>query len=148
VFGAPQLSLFEIEAVAQALGGRRVHPNTTVLVTTSPEIKHAADRMGLTRRIEAAGAIVAEGICFYDTFALTNRSWNFPATDRVTFTVNALSGRRGRYHSRAGRGNRVAPAGLSDIILGLRPVRTGSAAVMAAIRQIPARMPQPRRQYC
>ena len=29
VFGAPQLSLFEIEAVAQALDGRQVHPDTT-----------------------------------------------------------------------------------------------------------------------
>src|SRR6516165_6070369 len=47
VFGAPQLSLFEMEAVAQALDGRRVHPDTTVIVTTSPEIKHAADSMGL-----------------------------------------------------------------------------------------------------
>src|SRR4051794_22589981 len=57
VFGAPQLSLFEIEAVARALDGRQVHHDTTVLVTTSPEIKHAADRMGLTRRIEASGAV-------------------------------------------------------------------------------------------
>jgi predicted aconitase len=69
VFGAPQLSLFEIERVAQALDGRLVHPDTTVLVTTSPEIKHAADRMGLTRRIEAAGAVVAQGICFYQSYA-------------------------------------------------------------------------------
>jgi predicted aconitase len=69
VFGAPQLSLFEIEAVAQVLDGRRIHSDTTVLLTTSPEIKHAADRMGLTRRIEAAGAIVAAGICFYQSYA-------------------------------------------------------------------------------
>jgi predicted aconitase len=69
VFGAPQLSLFEMEAVSQALGGRRVHDDTTVIVATSPEIKHAADRMGLTSRIEAAGAIVAQGICFYQSYA-------------------------------------------------------------------------------
>jgi predicted aconitase len=69
VFGAPQLSLFEMEAVASALDGRRVHPDTTVIVATSPEIKHAADRMGLTRRIEAAGAVVAQGICFYQSYA-------------------------------------------------------------------------------
>jgi predicted aconitase len=69
VFGAPQLSLFEIEAVAQALDGRRVHNDTAALVATSPEIKHAADRMGLTNRIETAGAIVAEGICFYQSYA-------------------------------------------------------------------------------
>ncbi len=69
VFAAPQLSLFEMEAVACALDGRRVHPATTVLVATSPEIKHAADRMGLTGRIEAAGAVVAQGICFYQSYA-------------------------------------------------------------------------------
>src|SRR5215470_3670162 len=69
VFGAPQLSLFEIEAVAQALDGRRVHAETTVIITTSPEIKHAADRMGLTARIEASGAVVAQGICFYQSYA-------------------------------------------------------------------------------
>jgi predicted aconitase len=69
VFGAPQLSLFEMEAVAQALDGRRVNPDTTVIVTTSPEIKHAADRMGLTARIEASGAVVAQGICFYQSYA-------------------------------------------------------------------------------
>ncbi len=69
VFGAPQLSLFEIEAVAGALDGRRVHHDTTVIVATSPEIKHAADRMGLTSRIEASGAVLAQGICFYQSYA-------------------------------------------------------------------------------
>ncbi len=69
VFGAPQLSLFEIEAVARALDGRQVHDGTTVIVATSPEIKHASDRMGLTSRIEASGAVVAQGICFYQSYA-------------------------------------------------------------------------------
>jgi predicted aconitase len=69
VFAAPQLSLFEMDEVAQALEGRRVHPDTMVIVATSPEIKHAADRMGLTVRIEASGAVVAQGICFYQSYA-------------------------------------------------------------------------------
>jgi predicted aconitase len=69
VFGAPQLSLFEMETLARALDGCRIHPETTVIVTTSPEIKHAADRMGLTSRIEASGAVVAQGICFYQSYA-------------------------------------------------------------------------------
>ena len=69
VFGAPQLSLFEIETLARALDGRHVHAETTLLVTTSPEIKHAADRMGLTQRIETSGAVVAAGICFYQSYA-------------------------------------------------------------------------------
>jgi predicted aconitase len=69
VFAAPQLSLMEMAAVADALDGRRVHNETTLLVATSPEIKSAADRMGLTARIEAAGAVVAAGICFYQSYA-------------------------------------------------------------------------------
>jgi len=69
VFAAPHLSLVEMAAVADALAGRPVHPDTTLLVATSPEIKHAADRMGLTRRIEETGAIVAAGICFYQSYA-------------------------------------------------------------------------------
>ena len=69
VFAAPQLSLFEIAAVAGALDGRRIHPDTTVIVATSPEIKHAADRMGLSARIEASGAVVTQGICFYQSYA-------------------------------------------------------------------------------
>jgi predicted aconitase len=69
VFAAPQLSLFEMETVAHALDGRRVNTDTTMIVATSPEIKHAADRMGLTSRIEASGAVVAQGICFYQSYA-------------------------------------------------------------------------------
>jgi predicted aconitase len=69
VFAAPHLSLVEMMAVADALSGRQVHSDTTLLVATSPEIKYAADRMGLTGRIEAAGAIVAAGICFYQSYA-------------------------------------------------------------------------------
>ena len=69
VFAAPQLSLVEMAAVADALDGRQIHHETTLLVTTSPEIKHAADRMGLTVRIENAGGVVAAGICFYQSYA-------------------------------------------------------------------------------
>ena len=69
VFAAPHLSLIEMAAVADALDGRHVQAGTTLLVATSPEIKHAADRMGLTRRIEESGAVVAAGICFYQSYA-------------------------------------------------------------------------------
>jgi len=55
--------------VADALDGRRVYSDTTVIVATSPEIKHAADRMGLTARIEASDAVLAQGICFYQSYA-------------------------------------------------------------------------------
>ena len=69
VFSAPQLSLIEMHEVATLLDGRLIHPDTTLLVATSPEIKHAADRMGLTARIEASSAIVLDGVCFYQSYA-------------------------------------------------------------------------------
>jgi predicted aconitase len=69
VFAAPQLSLLELQHLAGLIAGRRIHPATSLIVATSPEIKFAADRMGLTRRIEDAGGIVAAGVCFYQMYA-------------------------------------------------------------------------------
>jgi predicted aconitase len=69
VFAAPQLSLIEMQQLAGLIDGRHIHPETSLVVTTSPEIKFAADRMGLTARIEAAGGIVAAGVCFYQSYA-------------------------------------------------------------------------------
>jgi predicted aconitase len=85
VFAAPQLSLLEIAAVADALDSRRVHPATTVIVATSPEIKHAADRMGLAARMEASGAVLAQGICFYQSYAreMAEAQWLDPADDQL-----------------------------------------------------------------
>lgn len=69
VFSAPQLSLLEVEQVAQLLDGRRIADTTTLIAATSPEIKFAADRMGLTRRIETSGAMLLSGVCFYQSYA-------------------------------------------------------------------------------
>ena len=94
VFSAPQLSLFEMEAVGRALDGRQVHHDTTVIVATSPEIKHAADRMGLTSRIEASGAVVAQGICFYQSYAremAEAKGWTRLMTNSAKL-VNILGG--------------------------------------------------------
>lgn len=69
VFAAPQLSLLEMERLATLIAGRSVHADTTLIVTTSPEIKFAADRMGLTAKIERAGGLVLSGVCFYQSYA-------------------------------------------------------------------------------
>ncbi len=69
VFAAPQLSLVEMQALARLLEGRRVHADTTLIACTAPEVKNAADRMGLTATIEAAGGIVLSGVCFYNMHA-------------------------------------------------------------------------------
>jgi len=69
VFAAPQLSIIEMEQLAGLLDGRQIDKATTLIVATSPENKFAADRMGLTARIEGAGGVVAAGICFYQSYA-------------------------------------------------------------------------------
>lgn len=69
VFSAPQLSLVELAALADRLDGRQVNKQTTLLAVTSPENKAASDRMGLTARIEASGALVLSGVCFYQSYA-------------------------------------------------------------------------------
>ncbi len=69
VFAAPQLSLFEMQQLAAELEGKRVHTNTALLVAVPPEIKSGCDRLGLPSAIEASGAKVLEGVCFYQMHA-------------------------------------------------------------------------------
>ncbi|MDX2158621.1 MAG: aconitase X catalytic domain-containing protein [Hyphomicrobiaceae bacterium] len=69
VFAAPQLSLFEMRELAGLLDGKRLSPKVAMLAATSPDIKAAADRMGLTATIEASGAVVLSGVCFYQMYA-------------------------------------------------------------------------------
>ena len=54
VFSAPQLSLVEMRQLWLLLEGRRA--TMPLLAITSPQVKPDADRMGITARIEAAGA--------------------------------------------------------------------------------------------
>jgi predicted aconitase len=67
VFSAPQLSLVEMQQVAGLLDGRRVA--IPLFAVTSPQVKADADRLGLTARIERAGASVLAGMCFYQSYA-------------------------------------------------------------------------------
>lgn len=67
VFSAPQLSLMEMQHLADLLDGR--HAAIPLLAVTSPQVKPDADRMGLTARIEAAGGTVLSGMCFYQSYA-------------------------------------------------------------------------------
>ena len=69
VFAAPQLSLFELRELAGLLDGRRVHPEVGLIVATSPENACAAVRLGLAGTIEDSGAILLEGVCFYQMHA-------------------------------------------------------------------------------
>ncbi|MCI5076753.1 aconitase X catalytic domain-containing protein [Oricola sp.] len=69
VFAAPQLSLVEMNQVAALCDGRSLHPDTAMIVCTSPSVFADALRLGLVGRIEATGAKVLEGTCFYNQYA-------------------------------------------------------------------------------
>jgi len=69
VFAAPQLSLLEMSSVADLLDGKHVHDDTAMIVCTSPSVVADCDRMGITTRIEASGAKVLRGTCFYNQYA-------------------------------------------------------------------------------
>src|SRR5262245_60207835 len=92
VFSAPQLSLIEMQQVAQLLDGRRV--TIPLLAVTSPQVKPDADRLGLTARIEAAGGSVLSGMCFYQSYAremAEANGWRTLATNSAKL-VNILGG--------------------------------------------------------
>ncbi|HUB46565.1 MAG TPA: aconitase X catalytic domain-containing protein [Acetobacteraceae bacterium] len=92
VFSAPQLSLLELRELAGLLDGRRV--TVPVLAVTSPQVKPDADRMGLTARIEASGAMLLSGMCFYQSYAremAEANGWQALATNSAKL-ANILGG--------------------------------------------------------
>ncbi len=69
VFAAPQLSHVEMARLADLLEGRQVHAGTGLIVCTSPTVAADCDRLGIVERIEASGAVVLRGTCFYNQYA-------------------------------------------------------------------------------
>ena len=69
VFAAPQLSIVEMRDVATLCQGRRRHPDTDVIVCTSPTVYADSERMGFNATIEAFGGRVLRGTCFYQQYA-------------------------------------------------------------------------------
>jgi len=92
VFSAPQLSLVELSNLAGLLDGRQT--KVPLLAVTSPQVKPDADRLGLTKRIEATGAMVLAGMCFYQSYAremAEANGWQRLATNSAKLT-NILGG--------------------------------------------------------
>lgn len=94
VFAAPQLSLFEMQHIASLINGRKVSGNTALLIATSPEIRSACDRFGITSQLESAGATVLTGVCFYQMYARelgVAQNWKRLATNSAKL-VNIIAG--------------------------------------------------------
>jgi len=67
VFAAPQLSIFEMQKVAELCHDKIF--KVPVLVCTSPQVYSDALRMNIINQIENSGAKVLQGTCFYNQFA-------------------------------------------------------------------------------
>jgi predicted aconitase len=92
VFSAPQLSLVEMQQLADMLDGRRA--TIPLFAVTSPQVKPDADRMSLTARIESAGGTVLAGMCFYQSYAremAEANGWKRLATNSAKLT-NIIGG--------------------------------------------------------
>lgn len=69
VFAAPQLSIVEMQSVAQMCRGRKRHKDTAMLVCTPPSVYVDAKAAGFIDDIESFGARVLQGTCFYQQYA-------------------------------------------------------------------------------
>jgi predicted aconitase len=97
VFSAPQLSLFELKRISELLDGRKVADGSKLFVTTSNAMKRSATELGYIARIEAAGGIVLEGVCFYILQNLTPMKQKMGWTSLVTNSaklVNTITAHR------------------------------------------------------
>lgn len=65
----PQLGVPEIVHIAEMLDGKKIHPDTSLLVYAPIEIKEACARIGLNQSIENAGGRVVHGHDFFATYA-------------------------------------------------------------------------------
>lgn len=65
VFSGPQLSLWELRTIAAELHGQRVHPGTTLILTTNSAVLTTAATDGLIDDVAQAGAIILRGTCWY-----------------------------------------------------------------------------------
>ena len=94
VFSAPQLSLDEIRVISETMAGRKVHPDTRMILTLSPQVKLEAARLGYVDDLEQAGAIVSSGTCFYvmtPELTLEKFGWKTLVTNSAKI-VNIIEG--------------------------------------------------------
>ena len=71
VFSGPQLSIFELQRLAELFVGRTVHPSIRVFATTNHANYSDATRLGYVSALEATGVTFLKGVCFYILQGLT-----------------------------------------------------------------------------
>jgi predicted aconitase len=65
VFSGPQQSLLEMKRLAALFRDRKVKAGATCIVTTNGAVLAQSRALGYAQALEAAGATILEGVCFY-----------------------------------------------------------------------------------
>ena len=71
VFSGPQLSIFEMQDLAELFKGRKVAQGMSAVVTTNHAVYSDAQRLGYVETLEGAGVTILQGVCFYILQRLT-----------------------------------------------------------------------------
>ncbi len=83
-FGCPHASLQEIVEIAQLIKGKRVHPNSQMIVSTNYGLKAYAKRLGYAQIIEDAGGKFMVDTCVLQAPYLDRfRAWKCMATNAI-----------------------------------------------------------------
>lgn len=72
VFSGPQLSIFEMQMMAELFRGRKVAPGMQAFITTNHAVYSDAKRLGYIDTLESAGVRLLQGVCFYILQRLSN----------------------------------------------------------------------------
>lgn len=72
VFSGPQLSIFEMQNLAELFKGRKVASGIHAFATTNHAMYSDAERLGYLRTLNEAGVTVLQGVCFYLLQRLTD----------------------------------------------------------------------------
>src|SRR5699024_11279443 len=98
VLSGPQLSLNEIEKVANLIKNRKISASTTFIITTPASTYTQAEQSGFVDIIREAGGIFLRGVCFYILDGLADirkkNGWNTLVTNSVKL-ANRSEERRG-----------------------------------------------------
>lgn len=65
VFSGPQLSIFELQRLAELFDGRKVSATMDAYATTSHAVWSEGKRLGYVDTLERAGVTLLKGVCFY-----------------------------------------------------------------------------------
>src|SRR5699024_7967064 len=97
VLYGPQLSLNEIEKVANLIKNRKISASTTFIITTPASTYTQAEQSGFVDIIREAGGIFLRGVCFYILDGLADirkkNGWNTLVTNSVKLANNVKAHR-------------------------------------------------------